>query len=402
MAYQARGRDPLFDSDMATALERRGKELAGLALIVLGLMAAAMIGSYTPEDPSWLVATDAPVQNWMGRFGAAFAAPLFMIVGAGSWAIAVVLVVWGARLVLHAGEERAMSRVIFAPIWIAVASIYAAGLTAGPEWSHSFGLGGLFGDMAMGTLMGILPLGAGLSLKVAMVLMGAGVIAFGAFVLGFTKAELQNIARFLGVGAVVTYVACLRVLSRVAGHGAAGAVRGAQAVQAAHTARRERRRVEAEEAAEWEAAQAAVPAPSSRVRRAVPAAPEFHDLHVEDGDDDVLDPYDYADAAPAPERGGFLSRMPSLIRRQDPMPEPELVEQGVMSDEIDPPGEDRVRAKIADAIRARLRATPEARIAAETPLTKGRGRRPAPLIADTRRRSALPPEPPLTAAHARA
>ncbi|WP_370158285.1 DNA translocase FtsK 4TM domain-containing protein, partial [Salipiger bermudensis] len=62
MAYQARGRDPLFDSNMQAAIEKRGKELAGLALIALGLMAAAMIGSYTPDDPSWLSATDAPVQ----------------------------------------------------------------------------------------------------------------------------------------------------------------------------------------------------------------------------------------------------------------------------------------------------------------------------------------------------
>ena len=76
MAYQTRGRDPLFDSNMQAAIEKRGKELAGLALVALGLMAAAMIGSYTPDDPSWLSATDAPVQNWMGRIGASMAAEI--------------------------------------------------------------------------------------------------------------------------------------------------------------------------------------------------------------------------------------------------------------------------------------------------------------------------------------
>lgn len=43
MAYQARGRDPLFDSNMQAALEKRGKELGGFVLMALGAMAAAMI-----------------------------------------------------------------------------------------------------------------------------------------------------------------------------------------------------------------------------------------------------------------------------------------------------------------------------------------------------------------------
>ena len=77
MAYQTRGRDPLLDSNMAEAIEKRGRELLGLALIMLGIMAAMMIGSYTPDDPNWMVSTDAPVQNWMGRIGASIAAPLF-------------------------------------------------------------------------------------------------------------------------------------------------------------------------------------------------------------------------------------------------------------------------------------------------------------------------------------
>ena len=57
MAYQIRGRDPLLDSNMAEAIEKRGKELIGIVLIVVGLMAAAMIGSYTPDDPNWMVST---------------------------------------------------------------------------------------------------------------------------------------------------------------------------------------------------------------------------------------------------------------------------------------------------------------------------------------------------------
>ena len=43
MAYQTRGRDPLLDSNMAEAIEKRGKELLGLVLILFGVMAAMMI-----------------------------------------------------------------------------------------------------------------------------------------------------------------------------------------------------------------------------------------------------------------------------------------------------------------------------------------------------------------------
>src|SRR6056297_1579091 len=87
-SFQARGRDPLFDTNTAATLEKRGRELIGLALVALGLMVGAMIASYTPDDPSWLSATDAPVQNWLGRLGASIAAPMFMIIGWGSWALA--------------------------------------------------------------------------------------------------------------------------------------------------------------------------------------------------------------------------------------------------------------------------------------------------------------------------
>ena len=150
MAYQARGRDPLLDSNTQAAVERRGKELFGILLVLLGLAAAAMIASYTPEDPSWMSATDAPVQNWMGRAGASIAAPLFMIVGWGSWGVAIVLMAWGVRFALHAGSDRAMGRAIFAPIAIALAAVYAATLVPGPTWTHAFGLGGLFGDTVLG------------------------------------------------------------------------------------------------------------------------------------------------------------------------------------------------------------------------------------------------------------
>ncbi|WP_226624212.1 DNA translocase FtsK [Alloyangia pacifica] len=434
MAYQVKGRDPLFDSNMQAAIEKRGRELGGIALIVLGLLAAAMIGSYTPDDPSWLSATDAPVQNWLGRLGASIAAPLYMIVGLGSWGLALVLLVWGVRFALHRGDDRALSRVVFAPIWIALASVYAAGLATGPEWTHSFGLGGLFGDMMMGTALGILPLSAGLGLKLLTVLLGVGLLALGAFVLGSTKAELQNIARFLLVGLIMSYASLLNLLGR----GAGGAMAAAHKAQAAHSDRRARRAEEAAEAEAWAATrygdteeardyeqdyapqaydpepQVEAPRPASRVRRAAPPPLELEPEEPELLDED--DAYAYAQMQaweqaaveppaprPAPEpvkKPGLLAR---ITRRIDPEPEPYDDEVELLP--IEPEnGEDRIRAKIAHAVKSRRRPSmPSFGSASRTadpskPLTKGRGQGPAPLI--YKPAQLLRAEPPLTAAQA--
>ena len=169
MAYQTR-REPLFDSSMSAALEKRGKELIGLALIGLALAVGAMVYSYSPADPSWMTVTDGPVRNWLGAPGASLAAPLFMILGWGVWSLAIVPGAWGLRLVAHRGAARAPGRLIFAPVWLALLSLHAATLAPGAVWAaqHSFGLGGLFGDMALGTLLGVLPVDPGLGLRLVL------------------------------------------------------------------------------------------------------------------------------------------------------------------------------------------------------------------------------------------
>ena len=131
MAYNTRSRDPLLDSNMQAAIERRGKELIGILLLGLGIAAVAMVASYTSDDPNWMVSTDAPVQNWLGRPGASVAAPLFMVVGFGAWGLAAIFLAWGIRFLAHIGEERVTGRLIFAPIAVATMSIYAATLVPG-------------------------------------------------------------------------------------------------------------------------------------------------------------------------------------------------------------------------------------------------------------------------------
>ena len=103
-----------------------------------------------------------------------------------------------------------MGRLIFAPIAIAIASIYAASLVPGAEWkaTHSFGLGGLFGDTVMGALLTVLPIGSHVALKLLSLLAALLMLASAAYVLGFTKAELVRGARLLMIGVVSLTAAC--------------------------------------------------------------------------------------------------------------------------------------------------------------------------------------------------
>jgi DNA segregation ATPase FtsK/SpoIIIE, S-DNA-T family len=366
MAYHTRSRDPLLDSTMQAAIEKRGKELIGIFLICLGLMAAATIASYTPDDPNWMVSTDAPVQNWMGRAGASIAAPLFMIVGWGSWGIALVFLVWGARFAFHWHEERAIGRLLFAPIAIAFLSIYAATLTPGAEWraTHSFGLGGLFGDTVMGALLTLLPISSHLAVKIMSLVMAMGMISLGAFVCGFTRADIRQGLRFALIGVILIYSGLMTVIGR----GASSAINFARLKREQHAERREENRLARE--TEYAAAEAILPA-EPQVACDV-AAPQMIDSEPE-------------------ERSSFLSRMPSLIRRPDPMPEPELIEPEPVAGFETMPGEARIRSKIADAIK--LRSQPAVEEVPDTSLTKGRGRRPEPLVLNTSPVTELPPEP---------
>ncbi|MFP4450948.1 MAG: DNA translocase FtsK [Rhodosalinus sp.] len=382
MAYQARGRDPLLDSETADALEKRGKELVGLALIALGAAMAALLASYHPDDPSWMAATDGPVRNWLGRTGATVAAPLILVVGLGAWGFAAAFLGWGLRLFLHRGEERALGRVVFAPIWIAALSVYAATLVPGAGWAHPFGLGGFFGDTAVAAMLTAVPVGPGLGLRTVSALMALALVAMGAFVLGFSRDELRRIARFLLLGVVMLYAGTVAVLGRVA-QGAAATAQAARDGLAARAEARAQARAEAEE----EARAAALVRPARRI--------------AEDSDE--------TEAVQPARAGGLLSRMPALVRRPEPLPEPELPEAEEVAGDAELAGEDHIRARIADAIRARVMKGPLPNAPREAvPLTRGRGRGPDPLVLDTSRPRREPPltgagapalvaEPPLTA-----
>ncbi|WP_395004415.1 DNA translocase FtsK 4TM domain-containing protein [Cypionkella sp.] len=371
-SYQMRQRDPLLDQGTQAMLEKRGRELLGIALIGLGLMFALMLYSYSPSDPGWMVATEEPAANYLGRFGAAVASTLMIIGGKGAWAIALILSAWGVRFVLHTGADRAIGRMVFAVISIAVCSVYAATLLPSATWTQSFGMGGLFGDTVVGALLGLIPGGAAFGLKLISLLSGGGMLALLLFVMGFNLAEMRSTARFLLTSLIYTYASLLGA----AGKGAQGTVRAATALQ-------ERRRASAADTSQPEAA---------------PKTAAFDRPSMLRADARYPDPLAEAPYyAPPKEKQGLLARMPALLRRNLD-PEPELVESQFPEADypVDMPSEDRIKSRISDVIRARTR-TPEkglsplaAAIARrEPPVARPRG--PIPLIADTKARQRVEP-----------
>ncbi|MCB1337924.1 MAG: DNA translocase FtsK, partial [Maritimibacter sp.] len=350
MAYQAKGRDPIFDSTTQALIERRGKELIGLALIAAAIAFAMLIGSYSPNDPGLLAATEGPTQNLLGPLGAAIASPLAVIIGKAAWGLVIALAAWGLRFVTHIGEERALGRAVFVPIAIALGAVYASTLVPGPDWSLTFGLGGLFGDTVLGALLAMFPGGAAFGLKALTLVFGPAMLVAAGFALGINLREIRNLTGYMLGGIVLFYAGALKLTGR----GMKGAARGAltgtasgfRVLKARQAERRADRVARAEAAAEadWDDGLAAFAAPpplpqTSRVNRAEP--PMSRAAAQEEAWDEP--------GATQP-RPGLLARVSGLARRAaDPAP-------AALSEAARYAGaqsSDRISDKIASALRAR-------------------------------------------------
>ena len=417
-SYQVRQRDPLVDQNTAAMLERRGREVLGAGLIVLALIFAAMLGSYSANDPGWLVATDDPVNNLLGRFGASVSSTLFIIGGMSSWGIPLIFGAWGLRFITHVGEERAMGRVVFAVIAIALASVFAATYVPGPNWPHAaIGLGGLFGDTVLGVLLSLLPLGE-IGLKLLSVAFGLALLSMGLFVMGFDMRELHAFRRFVTFGVVSTYAMGLSL----AGKSAAGTARVAQALKDKNQSRREMAASRAQyDDVLFETPMKAAPLRADKAH-GVSTTTDFgrpaslrQDGRAVARVQGRIEPEMHASPAmlaerateQVPEKTSLLARVPQMIRRAAAghLAEPEQPQTLSYV-----PSEDRIKARINDVIRSRVRHAPasaqptvqtavQAALARREPPVMGR-RGPVPLIATPRGRQPmdLPPEPPVVAA----
>ncbi|MDA9899391.1 DNA translocase FtsK 4TM domain-containing protein [Planktomarina temperata] len=391
MAYPTRGRDPFLDAGTQAFLERRGVEALGLCVSAVGVAFALALASYAPEDSAWISAGGPEIQNLLGQIGAIVAAPLIKIMGLGSWSIALTFLAWGLRLIAHTGADRMIMRLIYAPIFWALCSLYAATLTPISSWSHSFSMGGLFGDTVLFMILQLLPGSVTLGANIVALVLGTLVVILGGYVTGLIFGEIKTFFRVTSLLFSRLILGLVFILAR----GWSGLL-----------SRQERRASERSDPTMDPLSQSE----AERVASVIRANPVMPSAPV-------------GPALPAqPQPKSLFARV--LKRGVDPesaqSPREPVVESS-LGGAIDPM-QDRIRGKIVEAIRSR---DPQAAMAAhgQTPIVTakpGRPTGPVPIILqhpapeasfmedeaegfEERQPAAVQPdymtEPPLTAAH---
>jgi S-DNA-T family DNA segregation ATPase FtsK/SpoIIIE len=131
------------------ALRRRLHELGGLALILLALMLAIALATWSVRDPSLSHATTAPVRNLLGVVGSTVADLSMQIFGLAALALVLPIAFWGWRLTSHRPFSRERIRLVVWVFAIALVAAFAASLPRPAAWPLPVGLGGVVGDAAL-------------------------------------------------------------------------------------------------------------------------------------------------------------------------------------------------------------------------------------------------------------
>ncbi|HEY7296436.1 MAG TPA: DNA translocase FtsK 4TM domain-containing protein [Xanthobacteraceae bacterium] len=148
MSVIARGLDSLsFLTDQAReALRRKLRQLAGVALLVLAMLLAVALASWSVQDPSLSHATTAPVRNLLGVTGATVSDLIMQLLGLGSLALVLPIATWGWRLASQRLFAREPFRIIAWIVAVALAAAFASSLPRTAAWPLPAGLGGVIGD----------------------------------------------------------------------------------------------------------------------------------------------------------------------------------------------------------------------------------------------------------------
>jgi DNA segregation ATPase FtsK/SpoIIIE, S-DNA-T family len=169
-----------LSGQLGAALQRRLREVGGIALICLAMMAALALATWSVQDPSLSHATDAPVHNLLGLPGAIAADLLMQLLGLGSLALLLPIAVWGYRLLGHRQLSRERLRVLLWLIGAVLTAAFASCVPRGAHWPLPSGFGGVIGDAVLRLPVVVLhtPLAGANLLAAAIVLAVAALIAF--------------------------------------------------------------------------------------------------------------------------------------------------------------------------------------------------------------------------------
>ena len=134
---------------LGALLKRRLREVGGIALLSLAMMAALALATWSVQDPSLSHATDAPVRNLLGRPGAITADLLMQLLGLGALALLLPIAIWGYRLLGHRPLSRERLRMLLWLFGAVLAAAFASCLPRSAHWPLPCGLGGVIGDAVL-------------------------------------------------------------------------------------------------------------------------------------------------------------------------------------------------------------------------------------------------------------
>ncbi|MEM1419863.1 MAG: DNA translocase FtsK 4TM domain-containing protein [Pseudomonadota bacterium] len=137
---------PLLSRDEHAAFARGVQRASGLVLICGFFAVSAALYSYAPSDPSPFHATAADPENLLGQIGATVSGSLVGYFGVAAWALALLPLIWGARLLAGEIGWAPKLRVVAAPL--ALISAAAVANTSG----------GLVGNTLFSAVSGLIPI----------------------------------------------------------------------------------------------------------------------------------------------------------------------------------------------------------------------------------------------------
>jgi S-DNA-T family DNA segregation ATPase FtsK/SpoIIIE len=176
------------------ALHRRLRELVGAGLILVAVLLALALATWSVADPSLSHATNAPVRNVLGLGGAIVADLLTQLLGLSALMLVLPIGIWGWRLASHRNLSRERIRL---GLWVLSIPLWAASATMLPRtsgWPLPAGLGGVIGDWTASVLLAGGNL-SGIARAVAMLVAGSGALLCFAVAAGFGLHPQEQEAR---------------------------------------------------------------------------------------------------------------------------------------------------------------------------------------------------------------
>jgi hypothetical protein len=133
-------------------IKRRLAEVLGILLMAGGLAYCLAVVTFNPADPSLNKASDEPVRNLLGKWGAITGDFVLQSVGLAGLAIGVVLIAWGWQAVRDNWRGRTWLRLALLPLAVLMLAVTLAALPHLSGWPLVSGMGGATGDMMLGFL----------------------------------------------------------------------------------------------------------------------------------------------------------------------------------------------------------------------------------------------------------